>query len=63
MAGRTTFAIAHRLSTSLAADQILVLQKGQIVERGTHKELIELGGLYARLVREQFTQEEEPGEA
>jgi ATP-binding cassette subfamily B protein len=62
MAGRTTFAIAHRLSTILAADQILVLQKGQIVERGTHKELIELGGLYARLVREQFTQEEEPAE-
>ncbi|MCC7433823.1 MAG: ABC transporter ATP-binding protein [Methanoregulaceae archaeon] len=63
MAGRTTFAIAHRLSTILAADQILVLQKGQVVERGTHKELIELGGLYARLVREQFTQEEEPSEA
>lgn len=62
MAGRTTFAIAHRLSTILAADQILVLQKGQIVERGTHKELLELGGLYARLVREQFTHEEAPAE-
>lgn len=60
MAGRTTFAIAHRLSTILAADQILVLQKGQIVERGNHKELLAQGGLYAKLVREQFTQEEQP---
>jgi len=57
MKGRTTFAIAHRLSTILAADQILVLEAGQIVERGTHPELLKLGGLYSRLYNEQFTAE------
>lgn len=54
MEGRTTFAIAHRLSTVLAADLILVLRKGEIVERGTHSELLALGGEYARLYNEQF---------
>jgi len=56
MQGRTTLAIAHRLSTILAADVILVVDKGEIVERGTHQELLELGGLYARLYNEQFSQ-------
>jgi ATP-binding cassette subfamily B protein len=52
--GRTTIAIAHRLSTVLRADQILVVHDGRIVERGTHGELYRRGGLYAKLVDEQF---------
>ena len=52
--GRTTFVIAHRLSTIRSADQILVLDEGEIVERGTHPELISLGGLYSRLYEKQY---------
>ena len=54
MAGRTSIVIAHRLSTILAADQILVVDRGQVIERGTHAELLKLGGLYAHLYQTQF---------
>jgi ATP-binding cassette subfamily B protein len=59
MKNRTTLAIAHRLSTILAADVILVVDHGEIVERGTHHELLEKDGLYARLYNEQFSQIEQ----
>ncbi len=55
MADRTSFVIAHRLSTIRKANQILVLRGGQIIERGTHEELISVEGLYARLARIQNT--------
>ena len=52
--GRTTFVIAHRLSTIRSADQILVLEHGEIVERGTHAELLALGGRYRTLYDKQY---------
>jgi ATP-binding cassette, subfamily B, bacterial len=55
MQGRTTIAIAHRLSTILAADTILYLERGRIVERGSHAELLAKGGAYAGLYHEQFS--------
>jgi subfamily B ATP-binding cassette protein MsbA len=64
--GRTTFVIAHRLSTIESSDQILVLEGGEIVERGTHAELIALGGRYRQLYDRQYGQEHDrfinPGE-
>ncbi len=53
-AGRTVVVVAHRLSTVKKADQIVVLEKGEIVERGTHRELVEKRGAYFRLVKDQL---------
>ena len=64
--GRTTFVIAHRLSTIRSADQILVLEDGRIVERGTHEELLSAGGRYKQLYDKQYNLEQDqfinPGE-
>jgi len=57
MAGRTSIVIAHRLSTILAADLILVMDRGQIVERGTHEDLLALNGVYTQLYETQFNRE------
>jgi ATP-binding cassette, subfamily B, multidrug efflux pump len=50
--GRTTFIVAHRLSTILRADCILVIDHGRIIERGTHRQLLELDGRYAHLYQQ-----------
>lgn len=55
--GRTALVIAHRLSTVRAADLILVVEAGRVVERGTHEELLDAGGRYAELYRTQFEEE------
>jgi ATP-binding cassette subfamily B protein len=60
LAGRTSIVIAHRLSTVRAADQILVIESGSIVERGTHEELLAAGGRYEELYRTQFDQNPVP---
>jgi subfamily B ATP-binding cassette protein MsbA len=59
MQGRTTFVIAHRLSTVQRANQILVIDKGRIAEQGTHHSLLQQGGLYAEMYRAQFRLDEE----
>jgi ATP-binding cassette, subfamily B, bacterial len=60
MAKRTSIVIAHRLSTILAADLILVFDRGRIIERGTHSQLLQAGGLYAQLYATQFSRGSEP---
>ena len=54
MKGRTSFIVAHRLSTIKNADQILVMKAGNIIEQGTHEELLARNGFYANLYRSQF---------
>lgn len=54
--GRTSFVVAHRLSTIYDADQIIVMDKGNIVETGTHKRLLALNGTYADIYNSQFAQ-------
>ncbi len=54
MQGRTSFVVAHRLSTIVKADMIVVLERGVVTEQGTHRELLQSGGLYSRLYNEQF---------
>ena len=54
MQGRTSFVVAHRLSTIREADLILVMKDGNIIEQGTHKELLARGGFYSQLYRSQF---------
>ncbi|HEY7284467.1 MAG TPA: ATP-binding cassette domain-containing protein, partial [Vicinamibacterales bacterium] len=58
MRGRTSIVVSHRISTVRRADQILVMDDGRIVERGTHDDLVGRGGLYAELYRKQLLEEE-----
>jgi ATP-binding cassette subfamily B protein len=54
MQGRTSFIVAHRLSTIKEADLILVMNNGNIIEQGTHTQLLQLGGFYSKLYNSQF---------
>ncbi|HEU4680628.1 MAG TPA: ABC transporter transmembrane domain-containing protein [Gemmatimonadales bacterium] len=60
LVGRTTLLIAHRLSTVRRADRLVVIDRGRIVEEGTHGELLDVGGLYARLYQRQFREDDLP---
>ena len=60
LVGRTTLLIAHRLSTVRRADRLVVMDRGRIVEEGTHGELLDVGGLYARLYQRQFREDDLP---
>ena len=57
--GRTSFVVAHRLSTIKESDRILVMNQGHVVETGTHEELLAKGGFYAKLYRSQFEAQEQ----
>ena len=61
MRDRTTLVIAHRLSTIEHADQIAVMEQGRVVELGTHRELLDMGGQYAALHRMQFHEQATAG--
>jgi subfamily B ATP-binding cassette protein MsbA len=63
MAGRTTLVIAHRLSTVVGADVIYVIEAGRVTEHGSHAQLLERGGSYARLHARQFAEQDLPGDA
>ena len=59
--GRTVIVIAHRLSTVERADRIIVVNKGEVVEQGSHVELLKKGGMYAMLVRKQMVADDDKG--
>jgi ATP-binding cassette subfamily B protein len=63
MEGRTSFVIAQRISTVLNADKILVLEKGQIVARGTHEELMEGSAIYAEIYHSQLAEDVAPAKS
>ena len=63
LAGRTTFVVAHRLSTIRRADVILLMEDGRVVERGTHQQLMDAQGLYHDMVLRQMESDGQPKEA